>query len=63
LIDTHDAPTPDPVWALYESAIGRFGPVATMIERDAAIPPLETLLDELAIARRLAGSKAGAMAA
>ncbi|HEY2481166.1 MAG TPA: DUF692 domain-containing protein [Caulobacteraceae bacterium] len=63
LIDTHDAPTPDPVWALYEGAIGRFGPVATMIERDDAIPPLETLLDELAIARRLATSKAGAMAA
>jgi hypothetical protein len=63
LIDTHDAPTPDPVWALYESAIGRLGPVATMIERDDAIPPLETLLDELAIARRLATSQARALAA
>jgi hypothetical protein len=63
LIDTHDAPTSDPVWALYEGAVARFGPVATMIERDDEIPPLETLLDELAIARRLANSKAGAMAA
>jgi hypothetical protein len=63
LIDTHDAPTPDPVWALYVGAIGRFGPVATMIERDDAIPPLETLLDELAIARRLACAVTGAMAA
>jgi hypothetical protein len=63
LIDTHDAPTPDPVWALYEGAIDRLGPVATMIERDDAIPPLGTLLDELAIARRLATTSAGAMAA
>ncbi len=51
LIDTHDEPVPDPVWALYDLACRRFGPVATMIERDDNIPPLEELLDELAIAR------------
>jgi hypothetical protein len=53
LIDTHDQPVPDGVWALYAHAVARCGPVATMIERDADIPPLADLLAELAIARRL----------
>lgn len=53
LIDTHDRPVPPPVWALYEHAMARLGPVATMIERDDAIPPLADLLDELAMARTL----------
>jgi uncharacterized protein (UPF0276 family) len=51
LIDTHDSPVIDGVWALYAKAMLRFGPVATMIERDANIPPLDELLQELAIAR------------
>lgn len=51
LIDTHDQPVSDPVWALYDAAIRRIGPVATMIERDDAIPPLADLLDELDVAR------------
>ncbi len=51
LIDTHDQPVPDPVWALYETACRRFGPVATMIERDDDIPPLGEMLAELDIAR------------
>lgn len=54
LIDTHDQPVPDPVWALYETACRRFGPAATMIERDDDIPPLAELLAELQIARGLA---------
>ncbi len=53
LIDTHDHPVADPVWQLYRHALHRFGPVATMIERDDAIPPLAELLAELDIARRL----------
>jgi hypothetical protein len=44
---------PDGVWALYAHAVARCGPVATMIERDADIPPLSELLAELALARRL----------
>jgi uncharacterized protein (UPF0276 family) len=52
LIDTHDSPVIDGVWALYAKAMSRLGPVATMIERDANIPPLDELLQELAIARR-----------
>lgn len=54
LIDTHDAPVPDPVWALYAAALQRLGPVATMIERDDQIPPLADLLAELAQARAMA---------
>ena len=54
LIDTHDTPVCAEVWALYEQACARFGPVATMIERDDSIPPLADLVEELAGARRLA---------
>ena len=56
LIDTHDEPVPDPVWTLYAAACRRFGPVATMIERDDNIPPLEDLLAELDHARTIAAS-------
>lgn len=55
IIDTHDHPVPDPVWSLYAEAVSRFGEVATMIERDADIPPLAELLDELEEARRISG--------
>ncbi|MDT8760936.1 DUF692 domain-containing protein [Sphingomonas psychrotolerans] len=55
LIDTHDQPVPDPVWKLYAHILPRLGPVATMIERDDAIPPLHILLSELDTARRIAG--------
>ncbi len=54
LIDTHDHPVPDPVWDLYAQAVGIFGNVPTMIERDADIPPLAELLAELEQARALA---------
>ncbi|HSC09073.1 MAG TPA: DUF692 domain-containing protein [Steroidobacteraceae bacterium] len=54
LIDTHDRPVPDPVWELYRAAVRRFGDVATTIERDANIPPLDELLAELELARTLA---------
>ena len=57
LIDTHDKPVPDPVWALYASALERLGPVATMIERDGDIPPLSALLAELGSARDIAQGK------
>lgn len=54
LVDTHDQPVAPAVWTLYAAACARFGAVATMIERDDAIPPLTTLLDELAVARGIA---------
>ena len=54
LIDTHDQPVCDEVFELYRRAIGHFGPVSTMIERDDNIPPLSELLAELARARQIA---------
>lgn len=53
LIDTHDQPVCADVWALYAMASSMLGLVATMIERDDAIPPLAELLDELGTAREI----------
>lgn len=53
LIDTHDAPVCGPVWDLYAHLLPKLGPVATMIERDDAIPPLQELLAELDRARAI----------
>ena len=58
LVDTHDHPVCDAVWALYREACIRFGDVATMIERDDNIPPLAALLDELDRARGIAAEAA-----
>jgi uncharacterized protein (UPF0276 family) len=61
LIDAHCAPVSEPVWRLYERALARRGPVATLIEWDNDIPPWPILLDEATRAesllekRRLAG--------
>lgn len=57
LIDSHDSAVCDGVWALYAQAIARLGPVATMIERDDAIPPLAELLQELSKARALGAQR------
>ena len=54
IIDTHDHPVIDDVWALYAEALRRFGPVPTMIERDDDIPPYADLVAELDQARRIA---------
>jgi len=51
LIDTHDHPVCDDVWALYGEAVRRFGPVSTCIERDDRIPPFDELVAELQLAR------------
>ncbi len=53
LIDTHNRPVRDEVWALYERAARRFGPVPTLIEWDRDIPPLETLIAEAEKAREI----------
>jgi uncharacterized protein (UPF0276 family) len=54
LIDTHDEPVCEEVWALYAHALARFGERSTMIERDDNIPELPVLLAELDRARRIA---------
>jgi hypothetical protein len=46
LIDTHSRPVCEEVWALYRKAVQRFGPVPTLIEWDADLPPLPGLLAE-----------------
>lgn len=53
LVDTHDAPVPPVVWDLYAAAAQRFGAVPAMIERDANIPALSELVNELDTARRI----------
>lgn len=67
LLDTHDHPVCDGVWALYRAAVARFGAVATLIERDDDIPPLDELVAEsrqaAALERAaLAGTEAQAVA-
>jgi uncharacterized protein len=53
VVDTHDHPVCDAVWALYAHTVRRLGAVPTMIERDDHIPPLAELLAELDQARRV----------
>jgi uncharacterized protein (UPF0276 family) len=63
IVDTHDHPVADPVWALYRRACTRFGPVATLLERDDRMPPLAELVGELDRARREAAIPAQRRAA
>lgn len=63
IIDTHDRAVADGVWDLYAQALALLGPVATMIERDGNVPPLDELLGELDTARRIAAQVAGLCAA
>lgn len=56
IIDTHDHPIRPEVWELYAHAIGRFGAVSTLIERDDHIPPITELVEELDMARLIAAS-------
>ncbi len=54
IIDTHDHAVCPEVWDLYRIALGRFGPVSTIIERDDNIPPLAELVEEMEQARTIA---------
>ena len=49
-IDDHGAPVAPPVWALYNQALRRFGPLPTLIEWDTDVPALEVLMVEAATA-------------
>lgn len=46
LIDAHNNPVSEPVWQLYQQALARFGPVATLIEWDNDLPDLAVLYAE-----------------
>jgi hypothetical protein len=52
LIDSHSRPVAAPVWALYGHALERFGATPTIVEWDADLPPLDTLLAQAAEADR-----------
>lgn len=53
VIDHHGARVAEPVWALYEAALQRFGQVPALIEWDTDVPALEVLLGEADKARSL----------
>jgi uncharacterized protein (UPF0276 family) len=46
LIDSHDAPVAESVWALYAHALDRIGSRPTLIERDGNVPPFAALMAE-----------------
>jgi len=52
-IDDHGSCVIEEVWALYQEALTRLGPVPTLIEWDNNVPPLDVLLEEAAHAQKL----------
>jgi uncharacterized protein len=48
IIDTHDQPVANEVWALYRRAWDLGGPFPTLLEWDAHIPPMPEVLAEIA---------------
>lgn len=46
LIDSHDAPVSEPVWALHRRLVARVGPRPTLVERDGNIPAFAELMAE-----------------
>jgi uncharacterized protein (UPF0276 family) len=52
-IDDHGSQVIAEVWALYQEALARFGPVPTLIEWDNAVPSLDVLIAEANHARTL----------
>ncbi len=50
VIDDHGSCVHAPVWAAYAHAVKCFGAIPTCIEWDTNVPPLTTLLDEVALA-------------
>ncbi|MGB3876476.1 MAG: DUF692 domain-containing protein [Shinella zoogloeoides] len=53
LIDSHDTPVKDPVWALYQTVLRRIGPVASLIEWDNDVPAWPVLHEEVVSAQRM----------
>lgn len=59
LIDSHDGPVADSVWALYESIIQAIGPAPTLIEWDSSIPSWPELKAEATAAQAVLNRCAG----
>lgn len=53
LIDSHDGPVADAIWALFDIVIGRLGPVPTLVEWDSNIPDWEILKGEAKAAQEI----------
>ena len=53
ILDTHSGPAIDAVWDLYARLCARTGPVSTLFEWDAEIPPLAVVREEAEKARPL----------
>lgn len=63
LIDSHDTPVKDPVWALYETVIGRIGPIASLVEWDNDVPAWPVLRAEAGAAQDILDAAARQRAA
>jgi uncharacterized protein len=61
VIDDHGSRVRPGVWAVYEHALRRFGPVLTLVEWDTDIPALEVLLAEAQHAARLSSVICGSV--
>jgi len=53
MIDSHDRPVSNEVWALFETVISEFGPVPTLIEWDSQVPVWSVLKAEAAAAQAI----------
>jgi uncharacterized protein len=60
LLDTHDQPVREEVWALYRRAVRRFGALSTLIEWDDNIPEFSVLAETAERARRICETTVGA---
>jgi uncharacterized protein (UPF0276 family) len=58
ILDTHSGPAIDAVWDLYARLCARAGPVSTLFEWDAEIPPLAVVREEAEKARPLRAAAA-----
>jgi len=50
VVDDHSAAVHPAVWQVYEAAMRRFGPIATLIEWDTDVPELDVLLAQAGLA-------------
>jgi len=58
ILNTHDHPVIDPVWKMYEHAIRRIGPTATLLEWDDRIPSFDEVNAEALKAEKYLNSRA-----
>lgn len=57
IVDTHGANVIDPVWKLLGEAYEEFGVLPTLLERDFNIPPVDELMSEVHMIRKIQDAK------